>query len=812
MAPRFDPDELTLELSMADLIDTAQLRSLGFVSRGGYERLWVGQAIHSRYQDAAEAADPSYRREVALAVELVHRGWRVTVRGRADGLRRDDDGALVVEEIKSVRRGSTLSAAARAVYERQALIYAWMLRAAGEPAVRSELVLIEIGGGTVEHEPLEGDLDELEVSIKRRFTRLLRELQVDLERRAERREAARELRFPHPALRPGQERIVEAVEAALVEREHLLLEAPTGIGKTVAALYPAVRFALANEKKVFVLTAKNLQQEMATGVLELLNLDDSFHSLRLNAKARMCANDELICHEEYCPYARDYFMKLHSTAVIERLLESGGTLLPERIFEMARAAEVCPFEVSLEASGRSQVVVGDYNYAFDPYVALRDFGAEEDLSDTILIIDEIHNLVGRGRGYYSPELSSRDARRAAASIAALGEPVHRRCAGLLETLARVIEATVAGTLDDAGPSTQAALATLPEDELWTLRAELDDLFIDYLEHQRDTRSFRPDDPFVDLYYKVLRFLDVLALSAGAAFDRCVESRPGDQRLRILCKDPSRFIGAVLRRSHSVIGLSATLSPASFYVDLLGFDPERTAEVSIGSPFPRENRRIVIDPSVATVWRERPRNYARIAERIASYAEATPGNCMVLLPSYQFLREIAERLEVRGKIVLVQQGDEAPAERQAILDAMRSALTGDVLLLAVAGGVFAEGVDYPGDMLSSVAVVGPCLPALSLEQTRLKEYYDDRFERGFEYSYVVPGMTRVVQAVGRLIRSPEDRGVIALLDHRFLEPPYRDHLPSDWLTVEGPDALIGDPAEVAREFFAAAAASPGAKVP
>jgi DNA excision repair protein ERCC-2 len=260
---------------------------------------------------------------------------------------------------------------------------------------------------------------------------------------------------------------------------------------------------------------------------------------------------------------------------------------------------------------------------------------------------------------------------------------------------------------------------------------------------------------------------------------------------------------VLNRAHSAIGLSATLSPSEFYLDLLGFDRNRTAEITLPSPFPPENRQLVIDPSIATTYRERPRNYSRIAARLTSFAAAVPGNTMVLFPSYAFLAEIAERLEIKGKQVLAQKAKDAEADRQAILHALRSPLSGDTLLLAVAGGVFAEGVDYPGDMLSAVAVVGPCLPGLTLEQTRLKQYYEDRFERGFEYSFVVPGMTRVVQAVGRLIRSPEDKGVIALLDHRFLDPPYRQYIPEDWLPIEGADGLIGSPAEVAAAFFSPA---------
>jgi DNA excision repair protein ERCC-2 len=364
----------------------------------------------------------------------------------------------------------------------------------------------------------------------------------------------------------------------------------------------------------------------------------------------------------------------------------------------------------------------------------------------------------------------------------------------------LIEREVASALDDVGPGARATLTALPEDELWALRPDFDSTFIDYLEHQREAKSYQEGDVFVDLYYRYLRFLDAMALCNDEAFDQCVESRPGDNALRILCKDPSAFIGRTINRSHTTIGLSATLSPSEFYLDLLGFDRRRTVDISIPSPFPEENRRVVIDPTIATTYLERPRNYARIAERLTSFAQAVPGNCMALFPSYKFLSDVAERIEIKGKILLVQKSTDGEPERQAVLGTLRSPLAGEVLLLAVAGGVFAEGVDYPGDMLSAVAVVGPCLPGLTLEQTRLKEYFQDRFERGFEYSFVVPGMTRVVQAVGRLIRSADDTGVIALLDHRFLDSPYREFLPKDWLPIEGPDGLIGDPAEVAQAFF------------
>jgi DNA excision repair protein ERCC-2 len=805
MAPRFDPESLRLDLSVADLLESPFLRSLGFSSRGGYERLWLGQAIHGRYQEQKLAEDPSYRREVVLSHVFEHRGWKVTVQGRADGLRREPDGTLVVEEIKSVRRGGMLPPAVRESYQRQAMLYAWMLSHTEPNPVRAELVLIAIGSDETEREALTPDLRGLDAAVRRRLNSLIHAWEADQRRAAERHAAAERLTFPYATTRPGQELILAAVETAVANREHLLLQATTGIGKTVAALYPALKYALAHDKRLFVLTAKNTQQEMATAVLNLLNQDSAFRSLRLRAKAKMCANDQILCHEEYCRFAKDYGLKLATTGVLARIYDTHAAIEPEDVFNAAREAEVCPFEVSLELSSRVQVTVCDYNYVFDPYVSLSSFAADEDLSDVILVIDEVHNLVGRGRGYYSPELSSNAARAAAEVVGRWGEPIHLRIEDLCLQLAALIDGTVADALEDGPPGERAVVWPLPEDRFWRLRPELDAAFVDYLEHQRETRSFHPEDPFVELYFNVLRFLNGLMVS-DAAFSQCVEYRQGDGRLKILCKDPSRFLGEVIQRTHATVGLSATLSPPEFYTGLLGFEVGRTAFVEIANPFPAENRRVVIDPSVATTFRERPANYQRIADRLAGFADAVPGNCLALFPSYAFLSEVTGRMRLRNKRVLVQRQADSDAERDTLLQALRSAVFGDILLVAVAGGVFAEGVDYPGEVLKAVAIVGPCLPALTLEQQLLKEYYQERFERGFEYSFVVPGMTRVVQAAGRLIRSPEDTGVIALFDQRFLHAPYRHYLPADWLSEEGTThALVGDPARAAEEFFKAIAA-------
>ena len=805
MAPRFDSTQRTLELAVADLLDAQLTRSLGFANRGGYERMWLGQAIHSRYQEQSLGNDPTYRREVTLRHSFEHQGWTVTIHGRLDGLRKEADGGWVVEEIKSVRRGAQLAPAVRELYEKQASLYVWLLAETEDPSLgpdprlKAELILIEIGSDAIKRLPMEVHLRAVAAGVRRRLNTLLRGYDAQQQARSSRQDAAGRLQFPYGLLRRGQEEIIDEVTRALETREHLLIEAPTGIGKTVACLYPAIRYALANDKRIFVLTAKNLQQEMAVDVLKLLNQEDAFSSLRLRAKARMCANDQVLCHEEYCNYAREYYLKLQQSGVIRQLLEVYPTLLPDDVFAAARRSEVCPFEVSLELSGLTQAVVCDYNYAFDPYVGLTDFGADADLGNTILVVDEIHNLVDRGRGYYSPSLSSEQARATGEMMALGGAPIHGELAGLCFVLESLLQETVADYQPPGDPSQWALEAALPEDELWRLRPKLDQAFIDYLEYRRETRTLTADDQFVDLYFGVLKFLNALVVS-DHAFSHYLERQGDDHRFRILCKDPSRFLGGVINRCHSVLGLSATLSPHEFYRDLLGFDTDRTAPLQLTDAFPAENRQVVIDATIETTWKQRPIFTPRIGERLAEFADAVPGNCLALFPSYRFLADVSAHLHPRSKRVLVQSPGDGAQQRQDILDTLRGAIFGDVLLLAVAGGVFAEGVDYPGDVLKAVAVVGPCLPAVTLEQQLLQTYYEERFERGFEYAFVVPGMTRVVQAAGRLIRSPDDTGIIVLLDKRFLRHPYRQHLPADWIPEGGVRQLAGDPSEVARLFF------------
>jgi DNA excision repair protein ERCC-2 len=759
------------------------------------QRLWEGQALHAQVQAASATGDHSYRSEVPLQLRLDHAGWQISLHGRADGIREDAEGGLVVEEIKSVRRGAATDPRRAAVYRLQAAFYAWMLQRESDLPVSAELLWVEIGSARITREAIPLDDAALERVLRERLDASLERSEKESRARAARRSAAGRMHFPHASMRRGQERVIRAVASALEQREHLLLQASTGIGKTVATLFPALRFALAHDKRVYFLTPKNLQQEMAMAALESLDPGEVSLGVRLRAKAAMCASQAMTCHDGDCDFARN----IEEGEVVERVLQHRPVIDPETLFEIAVGAEVCPFELSLAAARETVVTVCDYNYAFDPAVSLREFSPDADLSDAILVVDEIHNLVDRARQIWSPVLEGEAIRRAGQAASLGGAPVHREVEALCGELGRILSEALAEAAPGETPESWSLEYALPAERLLAIRPRLDAAFIDYLEYRIDTRSLSLDDPFLALYFALLRFLTVLS-DGGQHHAELVGQNDGIGHLRLLCRDSGRRLGEILDRCHSVIGLSATLIGPEFHRDLLGLDAARTIALSIPSPFPPQHQCVVIDSSVSTRWRDRVRQSPRIARRIAAFAEQVPGHCLVLFSSYDFLDEVGRRLPATGKTLLLQGRETDQRGREDIVRRLRDPCTPPVLLLAVAGGVFAEGIDYPGESLRGVAVVGPCLPAPDLERQLLESEYQERFDRGFDYAYAVPGMTRVIQGAGRLIRSERDTGVIALLGRRFLREPYRSLLPEEWLRGRPTEELRGNPAAAAKRFF------------
>ena len=350
------------------------------------------------------------------------------------------------------------------------------------------------------------------------------------------------------------------------------------------------------------------------------------------------------------------------------------------------------------------------------------------------------------------------------------------------------------------------LVALDEARLDDLRLDFESLLVRHLANLRAGGERVPDDPILELYFSFARFHDVSKHAQPSdgrpdpAFDVLAARGRGGARLAILCKDPSKLLGETLNAAPTTVSMSATLSPPEFYRDLLGLDPDRTSVLRLPSPFPRENRSVFVAPDVDTTYAARGRGAPRIAALVADVARACPGNMLALFPSYRFLDEVRAHLPtLNGRRVLRPSDRSTELERNSVLTAMKDG-GAPVVLFAVSGGAFAEGVDYPGEMLQAVVVVSPALPMVRFEQERMRSYFEERFERGFEYAYVIPGMTRVVQSAGRLIRSGTDTGVVVLACRRFLQAPYSRYLPTDWYLDDPGELACIEVGRATEEFF------------
>ena len=792
---RFDEVSRVFELSVRELAEDEGFRRVGFDRGDGWRRLGLGAQIHTRVLGERRDAHPAYRAEVHLEARIPIDDWTAVLTGRLDGCIERSPGQWLIEEIKSTNLSVDGVRPAGYAFERdrrQLYGYCYLWRRLGHGSVGGALVYVDIETG--EELSLEVPFDEdTEREIEKRLARALAIWRAGKVSRARKAEAASTLPFPHAAPRPIQEKLIEAIRNAVRSGENLIAEAPTGSGKTAAALHPALAEGLASGRQVVFLTSKTLQQKMAVSSLVAMN-ERAFQTVQVRAKERMCANDRILCHEEFCRFAKDYPEKMDRSDLLGRLRKDFAHLDPETVFEEARREEVCPFEVQLELASRADAIVADYNYVFEPAAALRHLTGE-DLSEAILLVDEAHNLPDRARQIFSPELVEEELATLRNRLVLQSGDLFADMVISIEELIEIVQAAA----EDLPEGDAIAEIEPPTERILDLRLDWEAKLMRYLAWKRETRLALVDDPVMDFHFALQRFSAVLSM-LGPDFTCVVERRAAGIRLGLVCLDPARALAPVFRAAHATILLSATLTPPEAIERVLGLEKDRTSSISLPPPFPPENRKVMIVSSVRTTFKAREKNYERIARLLADMSDAHPGNDLVLFPSYRFLAAVSELMpETRSKL-LVQRPDSSHFERQRLLEALSAPPPGGTLLFAVSGGMYAEGVDYPGELLSAVFVVSPALPQVSFERELLRRYFDEREEAGFDYAYLQPGMTRVVQAAGRLIRSEKDRGVIALVCARFLEEPYASRLPRDWYDESPRELATRHPADEIREFF------------
>jgi DNA excision repair protein ERCC-2 len=832
MSIQFDYQSRTLTLAVRDLCGPEWSGgSLNLLPLSG-ARNELGQALHETHQTRQEKLHPGYRKEQTIRFEITCKDYSVLIQGRVDGVY-ERNRQTIIEEIKSVlnlqeefRREDLPES-----YFLQLKIYLYLWSQVHEiKDVAGSLVVISCENQKVSVVEVASDPETVHTFIQDQIERIILENEKSCRRKAEQASQEGTIHFPFSQMRRHQDTMIEVVGSALQGRQHLLVSAPTGIGKTVAALYGSLQFAVKNGLSIFFLTSKTTQQRIVVDTLRLLTSKSistdptggessaPFNSLILRSKEKSCANDVVCCHEARCPYAKNFFGKLERSA-LRSFFADVPVITPELVYSRAVEAEVCPFELSLELVSQVHVTVCDYNYIYDPRVSLQGLSGL-DPSRIILIVDEAHNLYSRAREYYSPELDLQRIQilkqHALSSVSGFELPFQQSLAGneqvqaetkplsrnFLKELAEFVSG-IEGYVEELGElfpeiqeNPQAAIS-FDREFFREQKSTLDELMQRYLVEQRRWGSWQDEDQILDFFYSFARFCAVLEL-AGDEFVHVLDVSANTPKLKIICLDPSSQLKKINKKYYSVLAMSATLTPLEFYCDVLGFD-RSSRTLSLPSPFPPENRKILVIPDVSTTFRQRDKHIFRIARIIEDVVAIHRGNYFVFFPSFAFMDLVAQHLNSSDYKLLVQSRVMADHNRNSLLEKL--SVQGEAhLVLAVQGGIFAEGVDYPGELAIGAIVVGPGLPKVSFETELIRRYYEENCSKGFEYAFLYPGMNRVVQSAGRIIRTETDQGIFVLLDRRFSFENYMSLFPRDWYDSSPQELISKNYGEELRKFW------------
>jgi Rad3-related DNA helicase len=716
---------------------------------------------------AASRRGERYEREVALAGE--HEGLRV--RGRADGF---DPDAGRLDEVKTYRGDlDRLPANRRALHWAQARVYgALMCRARGLARLRVALVYLDVATGDETVRVEEQDAAALEAFFVEQCGRFLDWARQEAAHRVARDEALARLPFPHARFRAGQRALAEGVYRAAVAGRALLAQAPTGIGKTVGTLYPQLKAMPAQRlDKIVCLAAKTPGRGLALEGLRTLRGGAPLRVVELVARDKACEHPDLQCHGASCPLARGFYDRLPAARRSAVDAAGDGLLDRERVRAVALAHEVCPYYLSHELVRWADVVVGDYNYWFDASAMLHGLALVQDWR-VALLVDEAHNLVGRAREMYSARLE----RPALDEARAVAPPP---IAPSLRRLARAWNAILDGL--EAPTPAYTAFEDVPEGLLTALQ-NVAGAIADFQANEDAAESPALPPALLQFFFDTLHFTR-LAESFGthSLFDvTLAENDSRDERASTLCLRnlvPAPFLKARFAAAYTATLFSATLSPWHYHADLLGL-PEDVAWLDVASPFEAAQLAVNVQP-VSTRYADRDGSVEPIVALIARQFEDAPGNYLAFFSSFEYLQQVLVQLRARHPHVPAweQSRGMAEADRTRFLARFREGGRG--IGFAVLGGAFAEGIDLPGDRLVGAFIATLGLPQVNPVNERIKARLDELFGAGHEYTYLYPGLQKVVQAAGRVIRTPTDRGVVHLIDDRYRRPEVRRLLPAWW---------------------------------
>lgn len=727
------------------------------------DAMMEGTRIHRKIQSSM---GKEYQAEVPLSLVVEGDLYELTVEGRADGIF-TEDGKCFVDEIKGMYRRVELFEKPVFVHRAQAMCYAYIFALQNN----METIGIQMTYCNLETEQTKYFREEFSFEeIKKWFDDLMEEYgkwaTFQCEIKNQRQTSIKELDFPFE-YRPGQKKLVSDVYRTIMRRKLLFMQAPTGVGKTISTIFPAVK-AVGEElaDRIFYLTAKTITATVAKETFALLQKNGyRAKTIQITAKEKLCPCDEMECNPVTCPYAKGHFDRVND-AVFD-LLHRCEMIERDDILSQADRYTVCPFELCLDTASWCDNIICDYNYVFDPNVYLKRFFQEGIKGDYIFLIDEAHNMVERSRQMYSAQIYKEDfltVKRIMKEHSHSIEKALEKCNKILLGMKRECENyTVYDTFGNMVFSFMRLMTLLDE-------------FL------QKANEFPGKKDVMDFYFELRNFLNIYDLVDEHYVMYSELEADGRFMLKLFCVDPSLNIQKRLDKGKSAVFFSATFLPVNYYKSLLSTKKDNYA-IYADSTFDNKKRLLAMATDVSTRYTRRSRSeYERIAGYINAVVTQKTGNYMVFFPSYKMMNDVAdiycEKYADETELML-QKNNMSEAEREEFLDRFSEESDRTLVAFGIMGGIFGEGIDLKNDRLIGAIVVGTGLPQISNERTILKDYYDAENGCGFDYAFRYPGINKVLQAAGRVIRTTEDTGVILLLDERFWQREYDLLYPREW---------------------------------
>lgn len=755
---------------MDNIIKISVRNLIEFVLRSGdidnsfmsMNRALEGTLAHQKVQ---KSYGLEYKPEVYLKHNIDYDRYQILLEGRADGVL-TLDGKIIIDEIKSTTRElETIEEDYNPLHWAQAKCYAFIY------SVQNHLdnIGIQLTYFHIETEETKKFVKDLSLTELNEFfydiiDKYIKWANLTFEWGEIRDKTIKSLDFPFPKYRKGQRELAVAAYKTIQEGKNIFAQAPTGIGKTMSTLYPSIKsIGEGISSKIFYLTAKTITREVPLNSMELMMSKGlRAKALVITAKDKICLNDKVKCNPRDCAYAKGHYDRVNDA--IMDILKNEDLMSREVIISYAKKHNVCPFEFTLDISLWCDVVICDYNYVFDPQVYLKRF-FESEGHDYIFLIDEAHNLVDRSREMFSASLNKADFFDLRDIFKDDYAPIYKTM-NKLNTIFNKIKKE-ADIKDNYYQREEVGELYYPITKLIT---QMEPFLIEKKDH--------PDyEKVLEFYFGLITFIKI-----SEFFDEhyvtSIENDGRNMVLKLYCVDSSYLLSLALKRGRAAILFSATLTPLEYHRELLGGNNE-DYHIKLSSPFPRANLCLMVNDHISTKYKDRERTYIDIVESIEAFINGKMGNYFIFFPSYAYMKNIYGMLIERNpdKNIVIQESAMTEDMREEFLSKFNDEK--ELIAFAVMGGIFSEGIDLVGEKLIGAIIVGVGMPQICFERDIVKDYFNHIKENGFDYAYVFPGMNKVLQAAGRVIRSEEDRGAILLIDDRYGTFRYKELFPNEW---------------------------------